>query len=326
MQVKISEFGALLTSVLIPDHAEGHANISLGYDDLKGWEQNDPYFGATVGRFGNRIANGVFEIDGKTYQLATNNAPAGIPCALHGGKRGFNKVTWKGEAVEKNGTCGVKLTYHSPDGEEGYPGNLEINVTYFLNDENEIIWEVEARSDAPTPINIIQHTYWNLSGDASQSILDHELTIPATHFLPTCAGMIPTGEQSPVADTPLDFLTPSPIGLRIEEDFEPLTLGCGYDHCFVLDEQDSLKHAGTLHHPPSGRTLTVLTNQPGVQLYTGNHLEGTPGRNGITHQNRVGICLETQNFPDAPNKPEFPNAILRPGECYHHKTVMKLSW
>ncbi len=323
LSATVTDFGALLTSVTTPDREGKLADITLGYDDLAGWEKNEPYFGATVGRYGNRIAGGKFDLDGKTYTLATNNDPAGVPCALHGGLKGFNKVCWSAETVEKDGAVGVQLRYLSKDGEEGYPGNVTTKVTYWLSEKNELHWEVEATSDAATPINIVQHTYWNLSGDGSQSILDHEVTIPAETYLAAGADMIPTGDASPVAGTALDFRESTTLGARISAD--SLSDACGYDHCYVIGGE-GLRQAGLLTHPASGRSLEILTDQPGVQLYTGNFLKGADGKNGIVHENRTGVCLETQNFPDAPNKPTFPNSILRPGETYRHTMVMKFSW
>jgi aldose 1-epimerase len=283
---------------------------------------NNAYLGATVGRFGNRIKDGRFSLDGKTYQLATNNTPGGIPCHLHGGVKGFDKVMWKGEARENS----VIFRYLSCDGEEGYPGQLAVTVTYTLTEEHELLWEAEASTDAPTIINLVHHTYWNLSGDPRQSINDHQLQIHADHFLPTDAGLIPTGQLADVADTPLDFTSPRLIGERVEQDYEALHLAGGYDHCWVLRSAEGMRPAASLYHPPSGRKMEVFTDQPAMQFYGGNFLDGTiMGKHGHPYAHRTGLCLETENFPDAPNQPSFPSAVLRPGEIYRHRMIHRFS-
>lgn len=328
MEAKVTEYGAILVSLTAPDREGKLADVTHGYDSLEGWLTNTSYFGATVGRFGNRIAHGKFTLDGKEYELATNNDPGGIPCHLHGGIKGFDKVLWKGEGFEKEGERGVKLTYVSEDGEEGYPGTLTVEVTYSLTDTGDLVWEAKATTDAPTILNIVHHSYWNLSGNATTSINDHELTLYADHYLATDAGLIPTGEKAPVAGTPMDFTTGHLIGERVEADFEALKLGGGYDHAWVLNgtADGDLVKAAKLRDPGTGRVMEISTNQPAVQFYGGNFLDGTvTGKGGVTYEHRTALCLETENFPDAPNNPDAPSAVLRPGETYHHRMVHSFS-
>lgn len=322
MTARVTEVGASLVSCEVPDAQGRFADVTLGYETMEGWLGNSAYLGATVGRFGNRIKDGKFSLDGKTYQLATNNAPGGIPCHLHGGKRGFDKVLWHGEAREN----AVVFRYRSIDGEEGYPGNLEAEVTYTLNDENELIWEARATCDAPTIINMVHHSYWNLSGNARCDILDHVLQLEADHFLPTDAGLIPTGEKAAVAGTPMDFTGARRIGDHIDADFLPLHQAGGYDHCWVLRDANGLRLAAEVLDPSSGRRMQVFTDQPAIQFYAGNFLDGSIiGKNGIAYGHRSGLCLETENFPDAPNQASFPSAILRPGEVYQHRMIHRFS-
>lgn len=322
---QVTEYGAILVSMKVPDRAGHLADITHGYDDLAGWLTNTSYFGSTVGRFGNRIAGGKFTLDGREYVLATNNDPGGKPCALHGGLVGFDKVLWSGTTFINDGGRGVVLTYTSADGEEGYPGNLSVTVTYTLTDRNELCWEATATTDAPTVLNIVHHSYWNLSGDPTSGIHDHELTLFADQYLPTDAGLIPSGVRAPVAGTPMDFTEATPIGERVDAKFEALTLAGGYDHAWVLREErdaDGMRPAALLHDPKSGRTMTLLTDQPAVQFYGGNFLDGTTkGKNGVAYAHRSALCLETENFPDAPNQTAFPSAVLRPGETYRHRMI-----
>jgi len=328
MVAKVTEYGAILVSITAPDKEGNLADVTHGYDDLEGWLGNTSYFGSTVGRFGNRLAHGKFTIDGKEYTVPTNNDPGGIPCGLHGGIKGFDKVLWKGEAFSDAKGDGVKLTYVSADGEEGYPGELTVEVTYQLTGNNELIWEAKATTSAPTVLNIVHHSYWNLSGDPNASINDHELTLYADEYLPTNAGLIPTGIKAAVSGTPMDFTKATAIGTRVEEDFEALKLGGGYDHAWVLNgtAAGDLVKAATLRDPKTGRVMTVSTNQPAVQFYGGNFLDGTAtGKGGVAYQHRTALCLETENFPDAPNQPDFPSAVLRPGEVYHHQMVHAFS-
>ncbi|MGA2446465.1 MAG: aldose epimerase family protein [Opitutaceae bacterium] len=324
MTARITEYGAILVGLEVPDHQGVKADVTLGYDTLAGWLTSTSYFGASVGRFGNRIAHGKFTLDGKEYTLATNNSPGGIPCHLHGGTKGFDKVLWKGAPVRKAGARGVALTYTSKDGEEGYPGTLQVKVTYWLTDANELVWEAEATTDKPTVINLAHHTYWNLGGDPTKPITDETLMLAADDYLPTDAGLIPTGVLTPVAGTPMDFRTPTTIGARINDAFEALKLGGGYDHCWVLRKGTGVRLAAVVKDPSSGRAMEVLTDQPGIQFYSGNFLDGSAaGKNGVKYQFRTGLCLETENFPDAPNHSDFPSAVLRPGETYHHTMVLR---
>jgi aldose 1-epimerase len=279
--------------------------------------------GSSVGRFGNRIKDGKFSLDGKDYTLATNDKPGEIPCHLHGGKVGFNKVLWTGKRV---GAQAVEFKYVSKDGEEGYPGNLSATVTYTLTEDNELKWEAQATTDAATVLNLVHHSYWNLSGDATKTINDHVLQLEADAYLPTNAGLIPTGEKAPVADTPMDFTKPTAIGARVEADFEALKLGLGYDHCWVLRPGSGVRLAARLVEPESGRVMEISTNQPAIQFYGGNFLDGKAiGKKGVAYNHRTALCLETENYPDAPNQPSFPSAVLKPGETYHHVMVHKFS-
>jgi aldose 1-epimerase len=319
LKAKVTEYGAILVSMEVPDKSGKTADVTLGYDTLAGWLTNTNYFGASVGRFGNRIKDGKFTLDGKEYQLATNNDPGGIPCHLHGGLKGFDKVLWTGKATDRNG---VEFTYTSKDGEEGYPGNLAVKVTYTLTDENELKWEAEATTDAPTILNLVHHTYWNLSGDPTRPINDHVLMLKADGFLPTDIGLIPTGKIAPVAGTPMDFTKPTVIGERVDADYEALEFGGGYDHAWVLEKGDGVRLAARLKDPKSGRVMEISTDQPAIQFYGGNFLDGTvKGKGDVAYAKRTGLCLETEGFPDAPNHPNFPSAVLRPGETYTHKMI-----
>lgn len=323
LTAKVTEYGAILVSMETPDKAGRTADITHGYDSLEGWLTNTSYFGATVGRFGNRIKDGKFTLDGKEYQLATNNEPGGIPCALHGGLKGFDKVLWSGKITPDQT---VEFTYTAKDGEEGFPGNLTTKVTYSLNDDNELKWEAKAITDAPTILNIVHHSYWNLSGDPTTSINDHVMMINADGYLPTNVGLIPTGEIAPVTGTPMDFTKPTVIGERVDADFEALKFGGGYDHAWVVEKGDGLRLAARVKDPKTGRVMEVSTNQPGVQFYGGNFLDGTiKGKGGVAYAKRSALCLETEGFPDSPNQPSFPSPVLRPGETYTHTMIHKFS-
>jgi aldose 1-epimerase len=327
LTARVTEYGAILVGLTVPDRNGHLADVTLGYDTLAGWLTSTNYFGASVGRFGNRIAHGKFTLDGQSYTLATNNSPGGIPCHLHGGIKGFDKVLWHGAPILKKDARGVALTYTSRDGEEGYPGTLQVKVTYWLTDADELIWEAEATTDKPTVLNLAHHTYWNLSGDPTKPITDETLMLAADSYLPTDAGLIPTGVVAPVANTPMDFRTPTVIGSRIAADFEALKFGGGYDHCWVLPKGPGVRLAAVVRDLSSGRTMEVLTDQPGIQFYSGNFLDGTAaGKGGVKYQQRTGLCLETENFPDAPNHPDFPSAVLRPGQTYHHTMVIRFSY
>jgi aldose 1-epimerase len=323
LKARVTEYGAILVSMETPDKSGKSADITHGYDTLEGWLTNTSYFGATVGRFGNRIAHGKFTLDGKEYTLATNNDPGGIPCHLHGGIKGFDKVLWSGKPTDSNG---VEFTYVSQDGEEGYPGNLTVKVTYSLNDDDELKWEAQATTDAPTILNVVHHSYWNLSGDPNARINDHILTLNAPSYLPTNVGLIPTGEIAPVAVTPMDFTKPTAIGERVGADFEALKFGGGYDHAWVLEKGDGVRPAAKLKDPKSGRVMEISTDQPAIQFYGGNFLDGTvAGKGGVKYAHRTALCLETEGFPDAPNKPNFPSCVLRPGQTYQHVMIHKFS-
>jgi len=333
MRIRVTDFGATLVSCEIPDMEGNLVDLSLGYDSVEGYAgPGNPYFGASVGRFGNRIADGRFTLDGKEYILAKNNDPNGIPCHLHGGTTGFSHIIWTAEPAPDGRS--VTFSYLSKDGEEGFPGNLSVCVTYTLTEDAQLIWECTATTDSPTVVNILNHAYWNLSGDHSTAITDHEVTLHADQYLPTNSGMIPTGELAAVAGTPMDFTTPHVIGDRIEDDFKDLKFGTGYDHCWVLSgpRTDGVALAGRLKDPKTGRVLEVFTNHPAVQFYAANwvdesHFQGDnlPGKGGAAYGKRSGCCLETENFPDAPNHPNFPNSVLRPGETYHHLMIHRFS-
>jgi aldose 1-epimerase len=333
MVAKLSDFGATLVSLEVPDREGNAEDVTHGYDSVAGYSgEKNPYFGASVGRFGNRIAHGKFSLDGKEYTLATNNSPGDIPCHLHGGEVGFNKRMW--EVTDQSAPGSITFQYVSPDGEEGYPGTLTANVTYTLTEENELIWEATATTTAPTVLNIVHHTYWNLSDDPSSTINDHQLTLFADRYLPTDAGLIPTGELAPVAGTPMDFTKPHAIGERVGETFEALALGGGYDHCWVLanPNPNGLALGARLKDPKSGRVMEISSNQPAVQFYGGNFLAPTdfqgdfePGKGGVAYPHRSALCLETENYPDAPNKPGFPSSVLKPGETYRHVMVHKFT-
>lgn len=323
LRARVTDYGAILVSMETPDRHGTLADLTHGFDTLAGWLVNGPYFGATIGRFGNRIKDGKFSLGGKAYSLATNNAPGGIPCHLHGGNVGFDKVLW---AATPKGDHAVELVYLSKDGEEGYPGNLSVRVTYTLTDGDELVWQAEATTDAPTPVNLVHHTYWNLSGDPTTSILDHQLVLAADRYLPTDAGLIPTGALAAVAGTPMDFTTPHAIGERIDAQFEALKFGAGYDHCWVLTGEGGVRLAARVSDPKSGRVMEVLTNQPAIQFYAANFLDGiTPGKRGVAYARRSALCLETEGFPDAPNQPAFPSAVLQPGQTYQHTLALRFA-
>jgi aldose 1-epimerase len=324
MEVKVTNFGAIITSIKVPDRDGKMADITLGYDDAADYINavDKPYFGAVVGRYGNRIAKGKFSIDGTEYSLPINNDPN----SLHGGFIGFDKVVWDAEVVGNNG---VRLTYLAKDGEQGYPGNLKNTVTYTLTDDNEIVVDYKATTDKATPVNLTQHAYFNLKGEGEGTILDHELTINADKYTPVDATLIPTGELAPVEGTPFDFRQAKAIGRDIEQTDEQLKFGGGYDHNWVLNRtkgDGELELAATLYEPTTGRVLEITTTEPGVQFYCGNFLTGVlKGKSGKPYVHRGGLCLETQHYPDSPNQPEFPNTILKPGETYTSKTVFKFS-
>jgi aldose 1-epimerase len=326
MRVRVLEHGCTIVGVEVPDREGRMADVALGFNDAAEYRRRHPYFGCVVGRFGNRIAGGRFSLDGHAYQLATNNEPGGIPCHLHGGVVGFDQRFWGVERAQNGGAQELILHRVSLDGEEGYPGNLVVSVAYRLTDENALEIAYEARTDAPTPVNLTNHSYFNLHGEGSgKDILNHALTLHASRFLPTDAGQIPTGELRAVEGTPFDFRQPRTIGERIHQ-ADPQLLGAsGYDHNWVLDAGGgALALAAEVYEPVSGRVMEVFTSEPGVQLYTGNLLDGgCVGKSGRAYTRHGGFCLETQHFPDSPNRPEFPDTILRPGGIYRSQTVYR---
>ena len=323
MEVRAITYGGIITSIKVPDKDGKFDDVALGFDGLEGYLKNPPFFGAIIGRYGNRIGKGRFILDGKTYTLAINNKPN----HLHGGTKGFDKVVWKAESFKKNDAAGVIFTHTSPDGDEGYPGTLSLKVTYTLTQRNEIEVDYEATTDKATPLNMTQHTYFNLAGDGSRDVLDHLMTIRASRYTPVDSTLIPTGELASVEGTPFDFRTAAAIGARIGAKDTQIEYGKGYDHNFVLDRTgDGLVPAAHVEELTTGRVLDVSTTEPGMQFYTGNFLDGTlTGKAGHVYKQRMGFCLETQHFPDSPNKPAFPSTIVRPGETYRSKTVFAFS-
>lgn len=326
IEVRVIDYGGIILSLRVPDRRGDLADITLGYDDLDGYMRATPYFGAIIGRYGNRIAGGAFTLDGTTYELARNNGPN----HLHGGDVGFDKVLWEAEPFSREGARGVVFRYLSADGEEGYPGELSSTVTYTLGDDGTLSFDYEATTTAATPVNLTQHTYFNLAGHDAGDVLGHELTLFASRITPVDATLIPTGELRPVQGTPFDFRSPATIGARIDDDDEQLRLGGGYDHNFVLDRDSVVDGepvlAAEVYEPASGRVMTVRTTEPGLQLYTGNFLDGSiTGKGGVVYGHRHGFCLETQHYPDSPNQPGFPSTILRPGDTYRSRTVYAFS-
>ncbi len=324
VEVRAMTYGATIVSLRTPDRGGRLGDIVLGHPTLAGYLAQSPYFGAVVGRYGNRIAKGRFSLDGKAYQLATNNGPN----HLHGGVRGFDKVVWNAEPAETDSSAAVTFSYVSPAGEEGYPGTLHARVTYTLTDRDELRVDYLATTDQATPVNLTQHSYFNLAGAGTRDILGHELMIAADRYTPVDATLIPTGEIAPVAGTPFDFRTPTAIGARIDQNDVQIQNGKGYDHNWVLNRagaaEGALVHAARVTEPTTGRTLDVFTTEPGLQFYSGNFLDGTiTGKDGQVYRHRYGFCLETQHFPDSPNHPNFPSTILRPGREYRSTTVFQ---
>lgn len=322
--VTVTNYGAIITSIMVPDRDGKLGDIALGYDTVEEYINavDKPYLGAVVGRYGNRIAKGKFSIDGEEYTLALNNGPN----SLHGGIVGFDKVVWDAKPVGENS---LELSYLAKDKEEGYPGNLQIKVTYTLTDNNELVCHYEATTDKTTPVNLTQHTYFNLKGEGNGTILDHELMLNAKKFTPIDEGLIPTGELRDVQGTPFDFTEAKVIGRDIEVEEEQLTFGGGYDHNWVLDKagkEGQTTLAARVSEPTTGRVIEVFTTEPGIQFYCGNFLDGRlKGKSGQTYVHRGGLCLETQHYPDSPNQPTFPSTLLHPGEKYDTTTVFKFS-
>lgn len=319
MEVDITNYGAKVVRILTPDKNGTMADIVLGYDHLKDYIKGNPYFGATIGRYANRIANGRFMLDSVYHKLALNNGPN----ALHGGPRGFHNVVW--DARKKSSDIGqsLELNYFSKDGEEGYPGNLTVKVVYLLTEENQLFIDFYATTDKNTIVNMTHHSFFNLTGEGNGDILDHKLKIVAKYYTPVDSTLIPTGEIAPVAGTPFDFTSFRTIGSRIKQQNQQLKYGRGYDHNFVLDREDkSLLLAAAIYDPKSGRSMEVYTKEPGIQFYSGNFLDATDiGKGGKAYQYRSAFCLETQHFPNSPNQPNFPSVILTPKEKYHHTCV-----
>ena len=321
MEVRLASYGARITSIKVPDRNGAMADVVLGFDTVEPYRSSvkKPYLGATLGRYAGRIANGRFTLDGVEHVLAKNNSPN----HNHGGVTGFDKVVWDAKQLRN----GVRFSYTSPDGEEGYPGTLKARVTYTLTDANELIIDYRATTDRATPVNLSNHTYFNLAGEGSEAVLDHELMIDAEEMLPIDKTSIPTGKIASVAGTPFDFRMSKPVGRDIDQPNEQLARGSGYDHTFVLNpKKGAKKPAATLYEKTSGRKLQVFTDQPGLQLYTANFLDGSlNGKSGKPYLKRSSLCLETQHFPDSPNQSSFPNTILRPGEIYETRTTYQFS-
>lgn len=318
-QVAATNYGGIIVSLRVRDRSGALDDVVLGFDSLDDYLSRSPYFGAIVGRYANRIARGQFTLDGRTFQLAVNNGPN----HLHGGMTGFDKVVWTAEPFRNERGEGLALRHTSPAGDEGYPGTLSAQVRYLLTGDDELVVDYQAGTDAPTPINLTQHSYFNLAGAGQGNILAHELELAAEEFTPVDATLIPTGELVSVAATPFDFRAALPIGARIDALDAQLGFGRGYDHNFVLRRGGpGLVQAARVREPATGRTLAVFTTEPGLQLYTGNALDGTiVGKDGRAYGPRAGFCLETQHFPDSPNQPGFPATILRPGEVFRSRTV-----
>jgi aldose 1-epimerase len=325
--VEIANYGGIVTRLVLPDRNGKPEDIVLGLNTLQEYLKDSPYFGCIVGRYGNRIANGQFVLDQTKYELAKNNTPGGIPCHLHGGEVGFDKVVWNATPIIENNVVGLKLTYLSRDGEEGYPGNLAVEVHYWWTNENELKIEYHAATDMPTPVNLTHHSYFNLNGEGQGDILGHLLMIKAEKYTPVNSGLIPTGELAEVKGTPFDFSQPTTIGGRINAGHQQLKYGGGYDHNWVLKKTaGKLEMAAAVYEPASGRAMEIWTTEPGLQFYSGNFLDGRLfGKSGKPYQFRHGFCLETQHFPDSPNQPNFPSAILRPGEKYQSTTIYKFT-
>ncbi|MFV8324487.1 aldose epimerase family protein [Flavobacterium sp. ZS1P14] len=323
MEVNIITYGGIISSLKVPNKAGVSEEVVIGFNSLEQYMKPNPYFGALIGRYGNRIAKGKFTLDGKEYSLAINNTPN----ALHGGPEGFHRVVWTAAEAKGGDSASLKLKYISKDMEEGYPGNLTVFVTYALTNDNSLDVLYEATTDKKTIVNLTQHSYFNLSSDFSKPILNDEITIDADKIVPVDATLIPTGKLMDVTNTPFDFRKPKVVGKDIEAKDDQLKKGLGYDHCWVLNNQGKgERFAASAYDAGSGRLLEVYTDQPGIQLYTGNFLDGTlPMRNGGTYAHRTGLCLETQHYPDSPNQKDFPSTVLNPGEHYKTKTTFKFS-
>lgn len=315
MVVRITNYGGIVTSIMVPDKVGNMADVVLGFDELQPYLDGHPYFGCIVGRYGNRIANGKFTLDGKEYALALNNGPN----HLHGGIKGFDKKIWEAKTEQKHDTLSLMLHYSSPDGEEGYPGTLDTEVIYSLTNDNELVITYSATTDKASPVNLTHHSYFNLSG-GQESILDHVLTIAADKYVVVNENLIPTGELRELKGSAMDFRTPHAIGERIDK------VDGGYDHTYVLNNNGKLMKIADFYHPATGRAVEVYTEEPGIQFYSGNFLDGSlTGKKGIVYEKHHGFCLETQHFPDSPNQETFPSTILGPGEVYGYTSIYKFT-
>jgi aldose 1-epimerase len=323
IEARIITYGGTVVSLNVPDRNDGLGDIVLGFDSVGDYEEYSRYFGALIGRYANRIAKGRFSLNGKEYTLAVNNGEN----HLHGGVKGFDKVVWTGRPFIDESGANLELSYLSRDGEEGYPGDLNLTVIYTMTDSNELRIEYSATTDQNTIVNLTNHSYFNLASAGSGDVLDHEMMINADRFTPTDSGAIPTGELRDVNGTPFDFTKTKTIGADIDADDEQIKFGHGYDHNFVLNKAgNKLSHAATVFEPTSGRVMEVYTTEPGIQFYSGNYLDGSvKGKNGRIYERRSAFCLEAQHFPDSPNKPQFPSTVLKPGEPYSQLTVYKFS-
>jgi len=327
VQATVITYGAVLQSLKVPDKHGQFADVVLGFDDVQGYQAGTAFFGATIGRFGNRLDKGSFELDGKRYQVPLNDGPN----SLHGGPQGFDKHVWKAQPVKQDDSVGVTLSYLSKDGEMGFPGNLKVDVTYSLNDKNELHIDYKATTDKPTVLNLTNHSYFNLAGAGSGDVLKQVATLHASHYTPVNSTLIPTGELAPVAGTPMDFLKPTAIGQHIKDDHPQLKFAepkqGGFDFNWVLDAKGDIgKLAADVRDPQSGRRLQLYTSEPGVQFYTGNFLDGTiKGKGGKPYAHWSAFTLETQHFPDGPNQPSLPSTRLDPGQTYTQNTVLKFS-
>jgi aldose 1-epimerase len=322
LSFSITTLGAAWTSIIVPSRRGRRDDVLLGASSFAGYSNSQGALGITVGRFANRIGGAAFTLDGRTYKLEKNNGPN----SLHGGRRGYDRALWKAEAYKEKDGVYVRFEHESPNGDSGFPGRLRAAVTYGLTKSNEIIASYQAKADERTPVNLTNHAYFNLAGEGTGSILDHELTLSSSSFLEVDEGLIPTGNILPVEGTPYDFRSPKPIGKDLNAAIQAGAPG-GYDHCYIVDgEIGKLRPCAEAFEGTSGRTLKILTTQPGVQFYTGNNLKETPGKAGAIYNPHDGFCLETQHYPDAPNKPEFPDSIFGPGRDYHEKAVFTFSW
>lgn len=322
-EMRVTNYGGIVVSCMVPDRAGHTEDIVLGYNQLEGYVKNNPYFGCIVGRYGNRIAQAKFTLEGQEYTLAQNDGENN----LHGGIKAFDKVVWDARARMGDERVGVAFQYRSQDGEEGFPGNLDVTVTYTLTNDDAFRIDYFATTDKTTVVNLTNHSHWNLAGEGSGDILGHELMLNADHFTPVDEGLIPTGIET-IEGTPFDFRIPTAIGARIDNDDEQLNFGKGYDQNWVLnkEQEGAMTLAATVYEPQSGRFMEVFTTEPGIQFYTGNFLDGTViGKSGKAYESRNAFCLETQHYPDSPNNPDFPSVVLKPGEEYKTATIYKFS-